>query len=231
VWSGENHHGPELVVASRRQARRTAPRGLESGGRLAGVLLATRQFRKAVHARPPAAVLAGCGYGVTAARKDRTHAMVGVRGLIIHVELEVSAPFECSAMRCASSVAHREVVHTLGSDSFCGGWLIPGPQATSRGAAAAGPYHQPASRELRGLQRDHQNEDKACSAHRYVTTPRCFSTVCATRWSEYIEEFAERIGRWVAWTWPSGRVDLAGLDTSVEGAVMRGGCIGRWVIV
>ena len=110
-------------------------------------------------------VLAGCGYGVTAARKDRTHALVGVRGLMVHVELEVSAPFECGAMRCASRAIHREVVHTLSSDSLCGGWLIPGPHATSRSAAAAGPYYQLASRELRGLQGDHQNEDKACGPH------------------------------------------------------------------
>ena len=119
-------------------------------------------------------------------QRQNTRHGCGVRGLIIHVELEVSAPFECGAMRCASSVAHREVVHTVGSDSFCGGWLIPGPQANAPVhlpwcGSTAGPYHQPASRELRGLQRDHQNEDKACSAHRYVPTPRCFSTVYATR--------------------------------------------------
>ena len=122
---------------------------------------------KAVHARPLAAVLAGRGHGVTAAREDGTHALVGVRWLITHVELEVSAPFECGALHCASSVVHREIVHTLGSDSFCGGWLIPGPQATSHSAAAAAPY-QPASRELRGLRGDHHNEDKACSARKCV---------------------------------------------------------------
>ena len=122
---------------------------------------------KAVHARPLAAVLAGRGHGVTAARKDGAHALVGVRWLIIHVELKVSAPFECGAMHCASSVVHREFVHTLGSNSFCGGWLIPGPQATALDAAAAGPY-QPASRELRGLRGDHHNEDKACSARKCV---------------------------------------------------------------
>ena len=116
---------------------------------------------KAVHARPLAAVLAGRGHGVTAAREHGAHAQVGVRWLIIHVELEVSAPFECGAMRCASDVAHREMVHTLGSDSFCGGWLIPGPQATSRGAAAAGPYQL-----AEGLRGDHRNEvDYACSTH------------------------------------------------------------------
>eukprot|EP00964_Phaeocystis_antarctica_P031562 scaffold17853_cov60-Phaeocystis_antarctica.AAC.5 len=98
----------------------------------------------AVHARIPLAhvllVLAGRSHGVAAARKDGTHALVGVRWLIMHVELEVSAPFECGALHCASSSVHREILHTLGSDSFCGGWLIPGPQATSHGAAAAVPY-------------------------------------------------------------------------------------------
>ena len=122
---------------------------------------------KAVHARPVAAVLAARGHGEAAACKDGAHALVGVHWLVIHVELEVSAPFECGAMRCASSVVHREIVHTLGSDSFCGGWLIPGPQTTSHSAAAAGPY-QPASRELRGLRGDHHNEDKACSARKCV---------------------------------------------------------------
>ena len=48
------------------------------------------------------------------------YALVGMHWLIIHVELEVSAPFECGAMRRASGVVHREVVHTLGSDSLCG---------------------------------------------------------------------------------------------------------------
>ena len=120
---------------------------------------------KAVHARPVAAVLAACRHGEAAACEDGAHALVGVHWLVMHVELEVSAPFECGALRCASRAIHREVVHTLGSDSLCGGWLIPGPQATSRSAAAAGPYYQLASRELRGLQGDHQNEDKACGPH------------------------------------------------------------------
>ena len=106
---------------------------------------------KAVHARPPAAVFAGRGHGVAAARKDGTHALVGVRWLTMHVELKVSAPFECGALHCASSAVHRAIVHTLRSDGFCGRWLIPGPQATSHSAAAAGPY-QLTSRELRGLQ-------------------------------------------------------------------------------
>ena len=119
---------------------------------------------KAVHARPPAVVLAGRGHGVTAAREDGAHTQAGVHWLIIHVELEVSAPFECGAMRCASDVAHREMVHTLGSDSFCVGWFIPGTQATSHGAAAAGPY-QLAEGELRGLRGDHRKQDNACSAH------------------------------------------------------------------
>ena len=100
----------------------------------------------------------------------RTH---GTSWLIIHVQLKVSAPFECGALHRASSVVHREVVHTLGSDSFCGRWLIPGPQATSLGSAAAGPYQSASSRELRGLQGDHQNEysaqpDASWSAHRCV---------------------------------------------------------------
>ena len=119
---------------------------------------------KAVHARPVAAVLAACRYEEAAACKDGAPALVGVHWLIIHVELEVSAPFECGALRCASRAIHREVVHTLGSDSLCGGWLIPGPHATSRSAAAAGPY-QSASRELRCLQGDHQDEEIACRAH------------------------------------------------------------------
>ena len=122
---------------------------------------------KAVHARPVAAVLAARGYGEAAACEDGAHALVGVHWLVMHVELEVSAPFECGALRCASRAIHREVVHTLGSDSLCGGWLIPGPQATSRSAAAAGPY-QSALRELRCLQGDHQGEEIACSAHRCV---------------------------------------------------------------
>mmetsp|Transcript_14791 Transcript_14791/g.34947 ORF Transcript_14791/g.34947 Transcript_14791/m.34947 type:complete len:243 (-) Transcript_14791:104-832(-) len=115
--------------------------------------LGPSKFRscKAVHARPPAAVFAGRGHGVAAARKDGTHALVGVRWLIMHVELKVSAPFECGALHCASSAVHRAIVHTLRSDGFCGRWLIPGPQATSHSAAAAGPY-QLTSRELRGLQ-------------------------------------------------------------------------------
>ena len=106
----------------------------------------------------------------------------------MHVELKMSAPFECGALHCASSAAHRAIVHTLGSDSFCGGWLIPGPQATwstSHSAAAAVPY-QLASREVRGLpggtcvvllhragggscrddvHYDHHHEFVACSAH------------------------------------------------------------------
>eukprot|EP00964_Phaeocystis_antarctica_P065501 scaffold39534_cov84-Phaeocystis_antarctica.AAC.2 len=106
---------------------------------------------KAVHARPPAAVFAGRGHGVAATRKDGTRALVGVRWLTMHVELKVSAPFECDALHCASSAVHRAIVHTLRSDGFCGRWLIPGPQATSHSAAAAGPY-QLTSRELRGLQ-------------------------------------------------------------------------------
>jgi hypothetical protein len=119
---------------------------------------------KAVHARPLAAVLAGRGHGVTAARKDgdgaHTPWLECAAWLIIHVELKVSAPFECGAMHCASSVVHREGAHTLGSNySFCGGWLVPGPQATALDAAAAGPY-QPVSRELRGLPGDHP---KFCS--------------------------------------------------------------------
>ena len=65
---------------------------------------------KAVHARPVAAVLAARGHGEAAACKDGAHALVGVHWLIIHVELEVSAPFECGAMRCASRAIHREVV-------------------------------------------------------------------------------------------------------------------------
>ena len=125
---------------------------------------------KAVHARPLAAVLAGRGHGVTAARKDGAHALVGLRWLIIHVELKVSAPFEYGALHCASSAVHRKIVHTLGSDSFCGGWLIPGPQATSHSAAAAAPY-QPASRELRGLRGDHHNEDSVQCASRSKPRP------------------------------------------------------------
>ena len=72
---------------------------------------------KAVHARPFAVVLAARGHGVTAARENGAHAPVGTSWLIIHVELKVSAPFECGALHRASSLVHREVVHTLGSDT------------------------------------------------------------------------------------------------------------------
>ena len=133
----------------------------EQGGIIiAAVALHPSQVRsfEAVDARPRAAVPAGRGHGVAATRKDGTHALLGVRWLIMHVELKVSAPFECGALHCASGAVHRAIVHTLGSDCFCGGWLIPGPQATSHSAAAAGPY-QLTSRELRGLRGDHQNEE------------------------------------------------------------------------
>ena len=68
-------------------------------------------------------------------------------------------------MHCASSVVQREGAHTLGSNySICGGWLVPGPQATALDAAAAGPY-QPVSRELRGLPGEHLNTAACCTAN------------------------------------------------------------------
>ena len=124
---------------------------------------------EAVDARPRAAVPAGRGHGVAATRKDGTRALLGVRWLIMHVELKVSAPFECGALHCASGAVHRAIAHTHGSDSFCGRWLIPGPQATSHSAAAAGPY-QLTSRELRGLRGDHQHEEACSACHRERAT-------------------------------------------------------------
>eukprot|EP00964_Phaeocystis_antarctica_P110486 scaffold74834_cov72-Phaeocystis_antarctica.AAC.2 len=85
------------------------------------------------------------GHGVAAARKDGTPAVVGARCAAVHVELKVSAACECGALHCARCAVHRATVHKLPGDSFCGGWLLPGPQATrvrsAHGcAAAAGPY-------------------------------------------------------------------------------------------
>eukprot|EP00964_Phaeocystis_antarctica_P101905 scaffold67359_cov80-Phaeocystis_antarctica.AAC.4 len=80
--------------------------------------------------RPLAAGVAGRGHGVAAARKDGTLAVDGVRCAAVHVELKVSAACECGALRCARFAAHRATVQTLAGDSFCGGWLLPGPQAT-----------------------------------------------------------------------------------------------------